>query len=90
MDRCPKDESTVKIYFAKKALPIPEKNWKNLLGEWHLPPPPVAIGGLNETESNSAGKKAQCLHLAANQKGMFASRTELVKKPNNFSNFKPV
>ena len=32
MDKCPKDEATAKNLVCKKALPIPEKNWKNLLG----------------------------------------------------------
>ena len=32
MDRCPKDEPTDKNLVWKKALPISEKNWKNLLG----------------------------------------------------------
>ena len=45
MDRCPKDEPTGKNLVCKKALPISEKNWKNLLGgggKWHpLPPWPL-------------------------------------------------
>ena len=32
MDRCPKDEPTGKNLVCQKALPISEKNWKNLLG----------------------------------------------------------
>ena len=40
MDRCRKDEATTNNLDCKKALPIPEKNWKNLLG--------VAIGGLRQ------------------------------------------
>ena len=51
MDRCPKDESAAKNLVCKKALPIPEKNWKNLLG-WHPPspppPPPLAIRKLKD------------------------------------------
>ena len=31
MDRCPKDEPTAKNLVCKKAIHIPEKNWKNLL-----------------------------------------------------------
>ena len=40
MDRCPKDEPTGKNLICKKALPISEKNWKNLLGDGIHPPPP--------------------------------------------------
>ena len=32
MDICPKDEPTAKTLVCQNALPIPEKNWKNLLG----------------------------------------------------------
>ena len=32
MGRCPKDEPTGKNLVYNKALPISEKNWKNLLG----------------------------------------------------------
>ena len=48
MDRFPKDEATAKnLVCKKKALPIPEKNWKNLLGGGGGgDPPPLAIGGL--------------------------------------------
>ena len=48
MDRCPKDEPTAKDLACKKALPISEKNRKNLLGGGggvHLPTP-LVIGGL--------------------------------------------
>ena len=40
MGRCPKDEPTGKnLVCKKKAFPISEKNWKNLLGGgWHPPP----------------------------------------------------
>ena len=42
MDRCPKDEPTGKNLVCKKALPISEKNWKNLLGGGiHPSPPPL-------------------------------------------------
>ena len=46
MNRYPKDEPTAENLVCIKALPIPEKNWKNLLGggvSIHLP---LAIGGL--------------------------------------------
>ena len=46
MGRCPKDEPTGKNLVCRKALPISEKNWKNLLGSGIQPPPPLAIGGL--------------------------------------------
>ena len=49
MERCPKDESTAKTFVEIKALPIPEKNWKNLFCGWHPQNrffPPLAIGGL--------------------------------------------
>ena len=48
MGRCPNDEPTGKSLVWKKALPISENSWKNLLGGgWHPPPPPpLAIGGL--------------------------------------------
>ena len=38
MGRCPKDEPTGKSLVCKKALPISEKNWKNLLGGGIHPP----------------------------------------------------
>ena len=50
MDRCPKDEPTVKNFSAEKALPISEKNWKNLLGGWH--PPPTLMEGQNRAIVN--------------------------------------
>ena len=51
MGRCPKDESTGKSLVWKKALPISEKNWKNLLGGMPPPPPPsLAIGGLSSLQ----------------------------------------
>ena len=34
MGRCPKDEPTGKNLVCIKALPISEKNWKNLLEGW--------------------------------------------------------
>ena len=37
MDRCSKGEPTAKNLVCKKALPIPEKNWKNLLGRASTP-----------------------------------------------------
>ena len=41
MERCPKDEPTAKNLVCKEALPIPEKNGKNLLGlGWH----PLPLG----------------------------------------------
>ena len=40
MDRCLKDEPTTENLVCKKALPIPEKKWKNLLGVTPSPPPP--------------------------------------------------
>ena len=47
MDIFPKDEPTAKIFFGIKALPIPEKSWKNLLGDGIQPSlSPLAIGGL--------------------------------------------
>ena len=42
MARCLKDEPTGQNLVWRKALPISEKNWKNLLGG----EPPLAIGGL--------------------------------------------
>ena len=51
MDRCPKDEATAKNLVCKKALPIPEKNWKNLLGEG-VASTPLAIRGLMDTTVN--------------------------------------
>ena len=47
MGRCAKDEPTGKNLVCKKALPISEKNRKNLLGGGD---PPLAIGGLNISE----------------------------------------
>ena len=44
MDRCPKDEPTDKNLVCEKAPPIPEKNWKNLLGWYSTPPPPPPLG----------------------------------------------
>ena len=46
MERCPKDEAQLKILLEIKALPIPEKNWKNLLGGG-IHTHPLAIGGLS-------------------------------------------
>ena len=47
MDRCPKDEHTGKNLVCKKALPISEKNWKNLLGGGGVASTfLLAIGGL--------------------------------------------
>ena len=39
MDRCPKDAPTGKNLVYKKALPISQKNWKNLLGGGGINPP---------------------------------------------------
>ena len=39
-DGCPNDESTAKNLVCRKALPIPEKIWKSLLGGGGYPLPP--------------------------------------------------
>ena len=50
MDICHRDEPTAENLVSKKALPIPEKNWKTCWGGgggWH--PPHLAIGWLKLT-----------------------------------------
>ena len=49
MDRCSKDDPTAKNLVCKKALSIPEKNWKNLLC-----PPPAILGLMTNKENNFA------------------------------------
>ena len=48
MDRYLKDEATAKNLVCRKALPLPEKNWKTCWGRRPPPPPPPAIGGLTK------------------------------------------
>ena len=46
MERCTEDETTAKKFDWNKTLPIPEKNWKNLLRGGGGIHPCLAIGGL--------------------------------------------